>query len=68
VCPQHHLVVEVDGDSHIGRADYDRERQLCIESAGYRVLRVGNDDVIKDLDAVLAATLQACGVVDRKSE
>jgi len=57
-------VIELDGDSHIGRADYDRERQQHIESEGFRVLRIGNDDVIKDLDAVVEAVLQACGIAE----
>jgi very-short-patch-repair endonuclease len=62
VCPEHRVIIELDGDSHIGRADYDRERQSRLESAGYRVLRVGNDDVVNDLDAVLRGILQACGI------
>jgi very-short-patch-repair endonuclease len=64
VCLEHALVVELDGESHIGRADYDRKRQSHLESAGYRVLRVGNDDVLNDLDAVLRAVLQACGIAE----
>jgi very-short-patch-repair endonuclease len=59
---EHRLIVELDGDSHTGRAAYDRERQSQLESAGYRVLRVGNDDVLNDLEAVLGAVLQACGI------
>jgi len=59
---EHRLVVELDGDSHNGRAAYDLERQSQLELAGYRVLRVGNDDVLNDLDAVLGAILQACGI------
>jgi very-short-patch-repair endonuclease len=59
---EHRLVVELDGDSHTGRAAYDRERQMQLESEGYHVLRVGNDDVLNDLDAVLGAILQACGI------
>jgi very-short-patch-repair endonuclease len=61
-CLDHRVVVELDGDSHVGRADYDRKRQSYIESAGYRVLRVGNDDVLNDLDAVITVILQACGI------
>jgi len=61
-CLDHRVVVELDDDSHVGRADYDRKRQSYIESAGYRVLRVGNDDVLNDLDAVITVILQACGI------
>ncbi len=44
--------------------DYDRQRQSQLEAAGYRVLRVDNDDVLDDLDAVLRAVLQACGIAE----
>ena len=44
------------------RVYYDLERQRWIESLGVRVLRVGNDDVLHDMDAVLEAILVACGV------
>jgi very-short-patch-repair endonuclease len=59
---QHALVIELDGDSHIGRAEHDLERQSYLESEGDRVLRFGNDDVLNDLDTVLNAILQACGI------
>ncbi len=64
VCLAHQLVIELDGDSHVGRADYDRQRQAHLESTGFRVLRVGNDDVLKDVDAVVKAVLQACGIAE----
>ena len=55
------LVIELDGDSHIGQYAYDMERQEKLKNAGYRVLRFGNDDILRDLDAVLAAISLACG-------
>jgi very-short-patch-repair endonuclease len=58
---QNSLILELDGDSHIGRHEYDMERQKKLVGAGYRVLRFGNDDVLRDLDAVLGAILLACG-------
>ena len=53
-CPEARLVVEVDGRSHDGRGDADRARQSDIEALGYRVLRLSNDDVVRDLDAAAA--------------
>lgn len=61
-CHEHRLAVELDGDSHIGQAGYDLERQQWIESQGVRVLRVGNDDVLQDMDSVLEGILKECGV------
>ena len=62
VCIEKMLVVEVDGDSHIGTARYDLERQQYLEQQGFRVLRVGNDDVLRDLDTVARAICLAAGV------
>ena len=64
-CAEHSLVLELDGDSHIDQFEYDVERQRKLEESGFRVLRFGNDDVLKDLDAVLAAILVACGFAAR---
>jgi len=54
-CPELRLAIEVDGDSHftpLARV-HDRDRQIHIESFGIRFLRVMNEDVYENLDAVL---------------
>src|SRR5262245_37301456 len=61
-CESTQFTIELDGDSHIGQAAYDLDRQSWIESQGVRVLRVGNDDVLRDLDTVLEAILIACRI------
>lgn len=65
LCVEQRLVIEVDGRSHDGRANYDRRRQMRIEALGYRVLRLDNDDVLRDLDAVVEGVLLACGIDPR---
>ena len=57
--PQHKLVVELDGPQHADREDEDRQRTALIERAGFRVLRIWNDDVFEDLEAVLATIASA---------
>lgn len=52
-CVEAGLVVEVDGRSHEGRQAADAARQAVIEAAGFRVLRVGNDDVLENLAGVV---------------
>ena len=47
------LVIELDGDSHAGQAEYDEERTAYLESEGYRVLRFTNIDVMQNMDGVL---------------
>lgn len=54
--PEHHLVVEVDGGIHErpDQAAYDADRTEQLEAFGYRVLRVRNEDVFRNLSGVLA--------------
>jgi very-short-patch-repair endonuclease len=52
-CPSHRLIVEVDGDIHEARRDADRQRDAALLSLGLRVLRIRNDEVVRDLDTVV---------------
>ncbi len=61
-CAGAKLVVEVDGESHAGRADQDAKRSVYLEGRGLTVLRVTNDDVMGNLEAVAMAILDAAGV------
>ena len=47
------LIVEVDGDSHAGREDYDERRTSWLVAEGFRVVRVTNADVMQNIDGVL---------------
>ena len=51
-CAAAKLVIELDGDSHIGRADADERRQRFIEDQGFMVIRFSNEDVLRTPDAV----------------
>ena len=52
-CEKAHLVIEVDGSSHIGKNEYDSERDAFLGAMGFRILRVWNGDVLNNLDGVL---------------
>jgi very-short-patch-repair endonuclease len=56
-CLRARLVVEVDGGQHGGERDAIRDRRLL--DAGFRVLRVWNNDVDENLDGVLSVILKA---------
>lgn len=56
------LVVEVDGMSHDDKIRQDAARTAYIESEGLRILRVTNEDVMHDLDAVTRKIAELCGV------
>ncbi len=51
--PRKKLIIELDGSQHLEQTEYDQQRTKYFESKGYRVLRFWNNDVTKDMDAVL---------------
>lgn len=55
------LVVEVDGDTHGTEEEvaHDRRRDAYIRARGWRVFRVTNLDVYKNLDVVLEGIWRA---------
>lgn len=48
VCLDSKLIIELDGDSHFGKEDYDYERQAFLEGLGYYVLRFTNDELFEN--------------------
>ncbi len=48
------LVIEVDGDTHATTTDQDATRTRSIERQGYQVIRFANNDVMQNLDGVVA--------------
>ncbi len=61
-CRDRHLIIEVDGESHTGRSPADRAKQQALESAGWRVVRVTNNDVLTNLEGVLCMVVAAAGL------
>jgi adenine-specific DNA-methyltransferase len=62
-CQAHRLVVELDGRSHHDRGVPDEQRQHYLESvAGLRVVRIDNDEVLRDPESVILWLLIALGI------
>ena len=59
-CHDVRLVVELDGETHIGREVYDRRRESELQSWDVKVLRFWNTLVYDDLDCVLEAIFDEC--------
>jgi very-short-patch-repair endonuclease len=57
-CPERHLAIELDGEIHEHRQDYDYERTAQLNYLGYRVLRFHNEAVMTDLENVLRQILE----------
>jgi len=52
-CKPLNLVIEVDGSSHEGRQEYDRDRDIELQKLGLTVLRFPDLDVRKNIRGVL---------------
>jgi very-short-patch-repair endonuclease len=53
LCMPPKLVIEIDGDIHDTEKEYDVERETVLREKHYRFLRIRNEEVFADLDAVL---------------
>jgi very-short-patch-repair endonuclease len=58
-CRERKLVVEIDGGTHSSDAEAtaDAHRDAELAKLGYRVIRVGNDEVYDNIDGVLETLL-----------
>jgi very-short-patch-repair endonuclease len=52
-CLKSRLVIEVDGDTHTGRQELDRQRTAWLESRGFKVIRFTNLEVLHQTEGVL---------------
>ena len=52
-CSKAGLVIELDGEIHQYRKDYDAERTEFLESTGLKVIRFDNSDVLMRIDWVI---------------
>ena len=53
------LVVELDGSQHVERSAYDFRRDVFLRSAGFRVLRFWNADVLARTEQVVETIFEA---------
>jgi deoxyribose-phosphate aldolase len=51
------LAIEVDGESHVGaeRDEHDRRRDAFLRTHGIEVLRIPNDEALRNIDGVTAS-------------
>jgi very-short-patch-repair endonuclease len=57
-CHAASLIIEVDGGIHATQKEQDAEREAHLVSRCFRILRVWNDEVNHDIDAVLRKILE----------
>jgi very-short-patch-repair endonuclease len=59
-CHQCRLIIEIDGETHLGFEVKDEKRTEFLTRKGWLVLRFWNNQVYDELEAVLEAIYQAC--------
>ena len=59
-CSECNLIIELDGDSHAPRSEYDALRTQRLQRDGHHVIRFLNCDMYDHLDAVLEEILKEC--------
>ena len=60
-CDKANLAVEVDGDIHFFKGEYDIEKTRYLESSGLKVMRFRNEEVEKDIENVIDQILNCVG-------
>lgn len=59
-CPAHRLVIEIDGEVHNFRKEYDLTRTTYFEEQNVKVLRFWNYEIEQDIDTVLDKIIEEC--------
>jgi very-short-patch-repair endonuclease len=57
-CHAAKIAIEVDGSSHIGNEVYDAWRDATVASFGIYTLRISNNQIVENIDAVLSQIKQ----------
>jgi len=66
MCFAERLVIEIDGGQHSEAAEYDASRTRFIEGEGYRVMRFWNNEVLGNIDGVLASIASSLSHQERE--
>ena len=53
ICLEKKLIIELDGLQHTNDIEYDNRRTDFLEKHGYQIIRIPNEFIYKELDAVI---------------
>ena len=65
-CPELHIVIEVDGNSHNDKTAYDSKRDAAFSCIGIKTLRFTNLEVNNSIDYVLGVICKT--IIERTNE
>ena len=54
-CIEQKMAIELDGGQHQDQRAYDKQRSAFLKMQGWQVLRFWNNDVLNNIDGVLAS-------------
>ncbi len=52
-CHEKNLVIEIDGKIHEDQKEYDTFRNYMMNNLGLKVIRIKNEEIMKNIDAVV---------------
>ena len=52
-CQELNLIIEIDGNSHFHKPDYDAYRQKRLEGLGFTIVRFSEGEVLNNMDIVI---------------
>lgn len=53
ICFEHKIIIELDGSQHFNNKDYDNDRTKFLNNAGFKVIRIWNNDIFENIEGVL---------------
>jgi len=59
-CAEAQLVIELNGESHVGKEAYDEKRARWLKSQGHKVLRIWDSEIYENLDKVMEMIYEEC--------
>ncbi len=63
-----HLIIEIDGSSHIAKSEEDYKRQMFLENQGYVVMRFPESLVVHRIDEVITEIDYAIQCLEQSME
>ena len=60
LCPSKKVIIEIDGKIHLKMKIRDRERDELFIEKGYKILRITNEEVLKNLNEVIEKIQREC--------
>lgn len=67
VCFSTRVIVELDGTSHLGREEHDRNREEYLKESGFVIVRFENFVVMLEENRVVEAVVKACREQEKKN-